>query len=61
MSLDSKSTGGLLAEGAVEPHAVVKDLDVLEDGSAGLLSGEEVGAVDPFGNVPTAGGTVTVI
>src|ERR1700692_5006094 len=38
-----------MAEGAVEPHAVVKDLDVLEDGPPGLLSGEEVASVPPFG------------
>jgi hypothetical protein len=38
-----------MAEGAVKPHAVVKDLDVFEDGATGMVPGEEAGSIDSFG------------
>src|SRR5664279_2991288 len=39
---------GFEAEGAVEPRAVVKDFDPLEDGGAGLLPRGELTAIHEF-------------
>ena len=40
---------GLIAESAVEPHAVVEGFDIVEDGQPGLAPGGEAVAGDEFG------------